>query len=255
MKKQNPLITDEHIVAYLDGELEVSRNFTRDLRADSELLNSAKEYAALGKAFLISSSDSRFMLSAQLDSKTEKLLADSIAKSRKTVRTAEAAPSAAPARSTPAPRTIKYLWAKRVGMGFALAGLAVSLWFNFNRSSDLITQVPVQQPSSKTEASPSQPTPQTQVPPSEQFAAKTGNETSSAPATTTAPKVTRENSHNTAQKNIAANTTSQTEAPPVIHEVVKEDPADIMISHRYAKMIKATKAVEVTQNDRVTDQM
>jgi hypothetical protein len=51
---------------------------------------------------------------------------------------------------------------------------------------------------------------------------------------------------------LAVNTTSHNEAAPAA-TIQKEqtDPADIMISHRYAKMIKSTRVVEVTQQDKM----
>jgi len=57
-------------------------------------------------------------------------------------------------------------------------------------------------------------------------------------------------SKNTIVKDLATNTADQTPSAAT-HEEVKADPADIMISHRYAKMIKATRAVEVTEQDRM----
>src|SRR5258708_28866307 len=140
MKNQNPLITDEHIVAYLDGELEAGEDFRSELRANPELTAATKEYSVLKKVFAASRSDSRFMLSAALDEKTRKALAALVAGYHKTVRLAASAPNAAPARLVPLVRSVKYLWAKRVGMRFALAVLPISLWLNFNTKTDPITQ-------------------------------------------------------------------------------------------------------------------
>src|SRR5436305_1294654 len=127
MKKQNPVITDEHIVAYLDGELEAGEDFRSELRANPELATATKEYAVMKKAFAVSRADSRFMLSARVDEKTRAMLTDALATVRNTVRRAAPAPMAVPARVTEAIRSVKYLWAKRAGIGLALAGLAVSL--------------------------------------------------------------------------------------------------------------------------------
>src|SRR5205823_2360210 len=124
MRKQNPLITDEHIVAYLDGELQGTPEFEREIRSDSALARSADEYAAISKAFASSMADSRFLLSAKVDSRTKKMLADSIAKLRSAVRIPASAPDAAPRRSVmPAVRNMKLLWAKRASVGFAFAAL------------------------------------------------------------------------------------------------------------------------------------
>ena len=130
MKSNNHTITDEHIVAYLDGELNASPEFKRELSADPALATAAKEYAAIGNAMAGSRADSRFMLSASVDGRTKKMLADSLAKSRKAVRTAAAAPNAAPIRSVPATRSIKFIWARRASVGFAFATLLAFLWFN-----------------------------------------------------------------------------------------------------------------------------
>jgi hypothetical protein len=248
------LITDEHIVAYLDGELHVSPDFERDLRADPALASAAKEYAAIGKVFAASSAESRFMLSSRIDASARKMLANVIRKARKEVRIAAPAPNAAPERLVTAVRNIKYLWAKRTAMGFALAGLAISLWFNFNGKNEQITQVPVPHPSKVT--APEQiapPVMTTETPSAAQYAAKTpemSNYAAHAKIVTSSPVETK--------NDIAANnTTPQAEAPHSISEQpAKADPADMMISRRYAKMIKATRAVEVTEEDRVAaDQM
>jgi len=256
MNKQQRIITDEHIVAYLDGELHVSPDFEQDLRKDPSLARSAKEYAVMAKVFATSRADDRFMLSAQVDASAKKMLANVIKKARKEVRVAASAPNAAPERLVTAVRNIKYLWAKRAGIGFALAGLAVSLWFNFNGKNEQITQVPAPHPSTST--APAQiapPATTTEVPTSTQYAAKTGHETNSVVATHAQKNTTSAVIETT--NDIAANTTSQTEAPPSRNgEETKADPADIMISRRFAKMIKTTRAVEVTEQDRVTpDQM
>ncbi len=253
MKKQNPHITDEHIVAYLDGELNASPEFKRDLHADPELALASKEYAAIGNAMARSSADERFMLSASTDKSTKKMLADSLAKSRKAIRTAAPAPSAAPVRSIPAQRSVKYLWAKRTSMGFAFATLLALLWINFNGKNEQFTQVPVPSNINKAPA-PEQiapVAPQVNPASSGQLAVSV-NEQTHSPSASSLPvkKHVEQANHSEATNDIATNTTSQTEAP---HTTIqdKEDPADIMISHRYAKLIKATRMVEVTEQDKM----
>ena len=59
-----------------------------------------------------------------------------------------------------------------------------------------------------------------------------------------------ETQQNLPSKDLATNT-SHIEAPPATTDQAKADPADVMISHRYAKMIKATRVVEVTQQDQM----
>ena len=127
MKSNNHTITDEHIVAYLDGELNASPEFKRELSVDPSLAIAAKEYAAIGKAMASSRADSRFMLSASVDARTKKMLADSLSKSRKAVRTAGAAPNASPVRSVPATRSIKFIWARRASVWKSLVICYVGL--------------------------------------------------------------------------------------------------------------------------------
>ena len=254
MKKQIPHITDEHIVAYLDGELHVSPEFERELRANPVLHQAAAEYTVIAKAMAASSGDARFMLSVPIDARAKKVL-DGITKSRKSVRTAAPAPSAAPARSIPATRSIKYLWAKRATISFAFASLLAFLWFNFTGKNEEITQVPV--PTMKSSPAPMQQAPApavlpTDVSPSGQVASNDNTETHTA--TTLPVKKNLVSGKNSVSKDLATNITSQEAPRAATYEQEKTDPADIMISHRYAKMIKSTPVVEVTQQDRMIEQ-
>lgn len=248
MKTNNHNITDEHIVAYLDGELNVSPEFERELRAEPSLAAAAKEYAAIGKAMASSRTDSRFMLNASVDARTKKMLADSLAKSRKAVRTAAAAPNAAPVRTIPSTRNIKFIWAKRTSIGFAFAALLAFLLVNYTGKNEQITQVPVPSPAHAPLEMQSAPTPAIPEPAKQGQIAAASNSVVTSPAhvvakNTEAPK-------NSISKDLATNT-SHIEAPPATIDQAKADPADVMISHRYAKMIKATRVVEVTQQDQM----
>jgi hypothetical protein len=245
--KQNPRITDEHIVAYLDGELHVSADFERELRADPALSQAADEYSAIGKAMAQSRADSRFILSAFFAESTRKMLERGIAKSRKVIRTADSAPSAAPARGIPATRNIKFAWAKRASIGFAFATLLAFLWFNFTGKNEQITQVPVGN-SNRTAPTIEQTAPALpEINTAQPGQLALGTDIQTHPANSSVHSV-----KNFKVKDLATNTATQTEAPhATINEEVKADPADIMISHRYAKMIKATRAVEVTEQDRM----
>jgi anti-sigma factor RsiW len=240
------LITDEHIVAYLDGELHVSADFESDLRKDPALARAVKEYSVIGNAFARSGADERFMLSSSVDNSARKMLANVIRKERKEA----AAIVAVPEKLVTAVRNVKYLWAKRAGFGLGLAALAVSLWFNFNGKTELITQVPAPHQFNTTAPESVAPAP-TAVPANKQYAANVAQ-----PSTTvTAQRVSHTPKNTTpvfTTDNLVLNT-SQTEAPPQTQE--KADPADAMISHRYAKLIKATRSVEVTDQDKVSDQM
>jgi hypothetical protein len=253
MKKQIPHITDEHIVAYLDGELHVSPQFERELRANPALNQAAAEYAVIGKAMAASSGDARFMLSAPVDARAKKVLTG-ITKSRKAVRTTAPAPGATPVRSVPATRSIKYLWAKRATIGFAFASLLAFLWFNFTGKNEQITQVPV--PTMKSSPAPIQQAPAPAVLPSDVFAsgqvALNGGEPH--PAMTLTGKKNVVSGKNSVPEDLATNLSSQEAPRAATLEQEQNDPADIMISHRYAKMIKSTPVVEVTQQDRMIEQ-
>ena len=246
--KQNPRITDEHIVAYLDGELNVSKDFERELRADPALAQAADEYSAIGKAMASSRADSRFMLSASFDASTKKMLAQGLSKSRGEVRTAAPAPSAAPVRSVPATRSIKFMWARRTSVGFAFAALLAFLWFNMGSKNEQITQVPVPHPSAPVEQTVPAATPEAIATQPAQLAAATDIQSHQGALALHTVKNT-EVSKNI--KDLATTPANQSEIPSAVKEEVKPDPADIMISHRYAKMIKATRAVEITDQDRM----
>lgn len=249
--KENPRITDEHIVAYIDGELHVSQEFERELRAEPSLARAADEYAAIGRVFYASRADNRFMLSSKVDARTKKMLADSLAASRKAVRTAAPAPNAAPVRSIPARRSVNFVWAKRASVGFAFASLLAFLWFNFTGKNEQITQVPV-----PVSSSPKAPVLQEQPAPvapeiNNQPALVASNITGQS-ATPIPVKKNLELAKHPASNDLAANTMSPSEAPrAATNEQAKTDPADVMISHRYAKMIKSTPVVEVTEQDRM----
>jgi negative regulator of sigma E activity len=249
--KQFPRITDEHIVAYLDGELHVSPDFERELRADPALNQAADEYSAIGSAMARSRADSRFILSASFDKSTRKMLERGIAKSRKVVRTTESAPIAAPARGIPATRSIKFAWAKRASIGLAFASLLAFLWINFSGKNEQITQVPVGNGSRTSAPVPQSapPMPEINIPQPGQLAAGTNvpthplNSSAHSIKNTESPKII---------KDLASNVTDQNETPQAsTNEAAKPDPADIMISHRYAKMIKATRSIEVSEQDRM----
>ncbi|MDP4219575.1 MAG: hypothetical protein Q8916_05935 [Bacteroidota bacterium] len=247
--KQYPRITDEHIVAYLDGELHVSPEFKEELRAEPTLVRATAEYAALGKAMASSRADSRFMLSQKVDDRTKKMLADSLATSRKAVRTAAPAPNAAPVRSIPAQRSIKFMWAKRASIGFAFAALLAFLWFDFAGKNEQITQVPVPTHRSVTPEQTAPPAQELIAPQQAPLAVASTPVTHPAASSSLPIKKNAEVVKSEHSSDLATNSMNQAETPQA--EQTKADPADIMISHRYVKLIKATPVVEVTQQDRM----
>jgi hypothetical protein len=70
--------------------------------------------------------------------------------------------------------------------------------------------------------------------------------------TTAAPQSIAKNVHATVtpQQSVAANVVTST-ATPTVAQPQTENPQDIMISRRYASMIRGTKAVTITQRDRM----
>ena len=198
-------------------------------------------------------SDERFMLSASIDASTKKMLARAV-KAQKPIRTASPAPSAAPVRNVPAQRSIKYLWAKRTSMGFAFAALLAFLWMNFNGKDQQITQVPVpninKAPVPEQQIAPV--TPQVTPAPVGELAVSSSEQMHSTSAPSIPVRKNVEPVKHSQTNDLATNTTSQNEAPQATTAAQqKEDPADVMMSHRYAKMIKATRMVEVTDQDKM----
>ncbi|MEI8133587.1 MAG: hypothetical protein WCH46_00750 [bacterium] len=251
MKKH--IITDEHIVAYLDGELSATQEFEQELRSNPTLASAVAEYKILASAMARSGVDNRFMLSKEVDRKTKNILLGAMADARKAAVVPARAPIASEKLVT-AVRNVKYLWAKRTAMGFVLAGLAVSVWFNFNVRNEMITQVPVS-------TSPSVSTPTQSVPAAVAPTTTTSNDVAlnaTQHLTSNVGTSVRHQAATPVQQSItktdfAVNTSTVAEAPPQTQ--TKVDPADIMISHRYAKLIKETRAVAVTDQDKVADQM
>ncbi|MEP7234861.1 MAG: hypothetical protein ABI778_06155 [Ignavibacteriota bacterium] len=252
MKKQTPHITDEHIVAYLDGELNVSPEFEQEIQGNAELQTAMREYAFIGKSFAKSSTDSRFMLSAPIDARAKAKLAG-ISRSRTAIRKAASSPSASPVHTQPATRSFTYLWAKRTGVGLAFAALLAFLFVNYSGKNELITQVPV--PIMKTAPLPTEKAPTAlpaETPTRSEVAATISTENSQR-----SPIAAKKNvvvTRNSESQNIAANNVSADAPRAEMNAEEKTDRAAIMISHRYARMIKSTPVVEVTQHDRMVEQ-
>ena len=94
--------------------------------------------------------------------------------------------------------------------------------------------------------------PQSDLAPGGQVALNSGGQTRSL----ITPHVTKnlESPENSVSEDLATNMTSQEVAAEATSEQAKTDPADVMISHRYAKMIKSTPVVVITQQDRMIEQ-
>lgn len=242
MKRHNNGISEEHIVAYLDGELNVNGEM-REALGDAELRHVAKEYATLKKVFARSASESRFILNKTSDASALSYL-QNVLRGNKMAPDAEAIPLVRPATT----RT-KMFWAKRSAIGFALALFLGALWFTLKPTDGTDAPVIVSAPPVQEQVQPSQvPAPTIQEPianVSELPASQQGgaaNSTQVVAAKRTFKKVTPAEIKSPAapieQANIVANQQ-------------EEQPADIMISRRYAKLIKNVRVVEITQQDKM----
>src|SRR5688572_28415129 len=158
MKRHNNGISEEHIVAYLDGELNVNGEM-REALGDAELRHVAREYATLKKVFAGSASDSRFLLNKASDTRALAFL-QNVLRGNKMAPDAEAIPLVRPQTT----RT-KMFWAKRSAMGFALALFLGALWLTLKPTDGTYAPVIVSAPPTQQQVQPSVvPTPPTQEP-------------------------------------------------------------------------------------------
>ncbi len=230
---KNTYLNEEHIVAYLDGELDVTaREVKTALASDKELAHAALEYHVMAKAFARSASDERFMLTAEADNKAMAALRKELAKKQLVD-----APPAHPMR-TAAPM-IKQMWFRRTSIGVAFALLLGVLWTSLPKN-DIQVQptIALEQPKDSPVAS--TPIVGTEAPVLADVAAPT------AKTTSVTPKQTR--------KNVS---TVATEKAPIAKENIAaaseevSTPTDVMISRRYAKLVKETPVIEITQQDKM----
>ncbi len=253
MKNKAPKITEEHIVAWLDGELSANGIASESLD-NPAAFRAAREHAAINAAFEASAADKRFVLPASLDARVRASLAKEISTTRKTPRTPAAMPAAAPIPGN-RQNDLKKIWIRRSSYALALL-LLVGLWFGLNQNK----------PQQIAEVSAPSSTPQGEsaapaiTAPSNQTQQATEQHVAEAPVThTTEPAA---NHRQSVHQDIAVTNTPVTPvitnapqpAPAAEQSVAsntEEDRAAIMISHRYAKLIKATPAVEVSQQDKM----
>lgn len=230
---KNTYLNEEHIVAYLDGELDVTaREVKTALAGDKELAHAALEYHVMAKAFARSASDERFMLTAEADKKAMAALRKELAKKQLVD-----APPAHPIRTT-APM-IKQMWFRRTSIGVAFALLLGVLWTSFPKNDIQVhPTIALEQPKDSPVAS--TPIVGTEAPVLADVAVPT------AKTTSVTPKQTR--------KNVS---TVATEKAPIAKENIAatseevSTPTDVMISRRYAKLVKETPVIEITQQDKM----
>ncbi len=258
MKKMTPYITEEHIVAHLDGELEAGSEFNESVASSSELRSAMNEYAALDRAFALSRTDRRFSLGPKADARVRAALEQEIARTRKTVRMPERAPIAEPVKGSPAIERSKKIWVRRSSYALALLLLGCFVWFGTHTGSPEQPRTATLEPhSAAAPAAVETPT----VP-------ATTNSVAASPATDHVSSPAPSATHRSAPASIASETkndlannteSSVTNVSDARHSTetddasvtVDHDPAAIMASHRFAKLIKATPPVVITQQDKM----
>lgn len=257
MNKTTPNVTEEHIVAWLDGALTPAPGFENSVKGNSELATAAAEYIALDAAFVRSRTDTRYALPKSVDSRVRASLATEISRSRKTVRLPERAPMAAPIPgSTNVVRTTKNLWARRSAYAMALALMAIFGWFigHTGEAPQMATNAPVRETNATQSVTTAAPTP-SQVADHTNSANTTETTTANVEHTTAMSHVHNPIATSQPQQNVNAPAVQVAEtsvAPKQPTPAAEEnDPAAIMASHRYAKLIKTTPAVVITAQDQM----
>jgi len=238
MMNKNTYLNEEHIVAFLDGELNVNgREVKTALATDKELAQAALEYHAMSKAFARSASDDRFMLTAEADKLAMAALRKELSK-----KTLVDAPAAHPSRATIP--MLKQMWFRRTSVGIAFAMLLGAVWFTFpkndivveptvatNQVQQSVTPAPIASVETPTTTDATVPSTQTKS-----VAVKTTAKNVTPTSTVKAPVANQNIAHETATEEVSA-------------------PTDVMISRRYAKLVKATPVIEITQQDKIADKM
>lgn len=240
MSKQTYL-NEEHIIAYLDGELQLdAADVRKALQSDPALARIVTEHYALSRTFARSSIESRFQLPSSLDARTSAFLTSALAAStQKVQRSVSVVDTLADSASRIVLPLYKRLWFRRTSYGFAAAAVIAILWLSYSpreivvepTAAPAVTQTAMntQQPESISSLSQTELTETISTKPVNMPVKQTGVRAASHEVS--APSVP------STQSNIAQSTAS--------------DPADAMISRRYAKMIKETPVVEITEHDKL----
>jgi hypothetical protein len=244
MKNEAPYMTEEHIVAWLDGELQADGEVRQALKQDPALKAAARDYAGLSNAVTRSMSDARFVLPAAVDARVHAALESEIARNRKAVRVPQRAADAEPITKPSTVDRMKKVWIRRTSYAAVLALLIGGLWLGL-QSKD---ESPVTAYAPKEEAPASQP--------NAVIAESTPAVSEPAPAVSNEPKAANHQSRTMAVNHTLASNekpvvTEPAPAPAAQQTAEVTDPAAIMISHRYAKLIKSTPTVVVSQSDKI----
>ncbi len=251
--------TEELIVSYLDGELmrkELEVELFERLATHADARKILREYLVVRGAIHASESDARFQLSASVDQRTRARLQSMLT----SVPQLEAAPVIQPRSedhvivATVATDRRMKTWTKRLSPALLLLLLAIGSTWYLTHSADQQNQVVVahngmQKSATTNDVAANQansaaaiPAPQAQNAPAQAQPAeriKIVKEYIVAPqATTQAPSHAGE----VAQNSVAA---------PQTATKTEDDPKDVMASHRFAKLIRNTRSINVTQQDRL----
>jgi hypothetical protein len=248
--------TEELIVSYLDGELvrkELETVLFERLAHSEDARNLMREYLTVRGAIHSSANDERFQLTASLDARTKSRIQEML----KNVPALEVAAETnvpgfvadKPAISTVATARSLNRWTKRVLPTLALLLLSIGTTWYVTRTTDSHKEVAmnsqvqnqpiatsVQTPAVQTTAPVKE---SQQVAPAQNERIKIITKYIPAPQTTTP---SQDMASTQAPITTPAVTTTATET---------SDPKDIMISHRYAKAIRNTNAITITQQDRL----
>jgi negative regulator of sigma E activity len=247
--------TEELIVSYLDGEMirkELEVELFERLATNAEARTILREYLVVRGAIHASESDARFQLSADVDQRTRARLESILTN----VPMLESAPVLATrAADRPLVQTVATdrrlkTWTKRLTPALLLLLLAVGSTWYLTHSADQRNQVVVADNSVKTPATIQTPdvttnTAHVDTPAATTTAEATPNERIRIVKEYIPVPQAASHSGELAQ-NLAPSTTQQQSAPNETN-----DPKDVMGSHRFAKLIRNTPAVIVTQQDRL----
>jgi hypothetical protein len=249
--------TEELIVSYLDGELvrkELETVLFERLATSEDARLLMREYLTVRGAIHASVADDRFQLTSAIDARTkgriELMLKNVPALEKESVETVGFIADK-PLVTTIATRRSLAVWTKRAVPTFALLLLAIgTTWY--------VTRTTVERHESAMNTTPATST--TPLSTSTSQEPKVSNQLQQNVAQVAperikivkeyipAPMPTEQTASN---KDLAQNATVNPPATITPAAVETSDPKDVMISHRYRKLIQNTPAITVTQQDRL----
>lgn len=241
--------TEELIVQYLDGEMqrkELETVLFERLARNEDARQLLREHLVIRGAIHSSMSDDRFVLSEDLDTRTRARIEEAL----RALPTTGGLPDAEPVRIDPTKRRLQR-WSVRPAYAALLLVFAVGATWLLSRSTATDQTVAVNQPTSTESA-------QKSVAPAD---LKPNASTSTVMATEPTKVIYKEK---IVEKPVVRYVTVSKSAPNDIAQNVassnvsskpaeESNPADIMISHRFGKLLNETakKEVIVTTHDRL----